>query len=201
MNVPLMEIITIGAIFIGPIVAVVVTRLMDERSAKYVRRHAIFRDLMRTRSAKLSLEHVTALNLIEIEFYDNSNVRNAWQKYMENLSSEAPEERSVDFYGKRDQLFIKLLQEVANQIGLKKVDITDLMTSNYYPQGWANDEVEQRKVRALLIQTLSGMKPLKVRMQDDSQWDGPFPPFTKPEQANQIIDISNQEAVVEGKLR
>jgi hypothetical protein len=199
MNVEIIDIVTIVAIIVGPIAAVIVTRAMDERNAKNVRRHAIFRDLMRTRSAKLSLEHVTALNLVEIEFYENSGVRSAWQKYMENLSSEAPEDRAQDFYGKRDQLFIKLLQEVANQIGLKKVDITDLMTSNYYPQGWANDEVEQRKVRALLIQTLSGMKPLRVRMQDERQWDGPFPPFAKPDATTQLVDLTSQDSIVDSK--
>lgn len=42
------------AIVLGPILAVVVTRLMDDRSAERSRQYQVFRDLMRTRAAKIS---------------------------------------------------------------------------------------------------------------------------------------------------
>jgi hypothetical protein len=193
---PVNEILTLFAIFVSPIIAVVVTRFMDDRSEKKRRQHQIFRDLMRTRAAKISQEHVTALNLIEIEFHDCDKVRAAWQKYMENLSSELPIDvnSQSSFLVRRDQLFIKLMQEVANQIGFKKVDITDLMTSNYYPRGWANEEDEQRQLRQLLIQVLSGSRMLPVKVTDPSQWNGPFPPFS------QVNSSKNGSLVSENQL-
>lgn len=173
------EILTLIAIVGGPIAAVVITRMMDNRTARYSRRYSIFGDLIRTRSAKLSPEHVSALNLVEIEFSQSAKVKAAWDRYMENLSSETPNDQSAfnNFILRRDQLFIKLVQEIANDIGYKNVDMTDMMTANYYPRGWQTAEEEQRQLRQLLIGVLSGAKPIPVRLQDPTQWNGPFPPF------------------------
>lgn len=175
-----MEWLTLFAIVIGPIAAVIITRLMDARSEKSGRRHQIFRDLMRTRSAKISHEHVTALNLVEIEFYQDGDVKSAWKAYMDNLSESSPTnpDRQKAFFDKRDQLFLKLMQTIANRIGFKKIDITDIMSLNYYPQGWVNDEEEQKQLRSLLIQTFSGLRPIPIKYVDNSKWNGPYPPLT-----------------------
>lgn len=169
---------TIAAILLGPIAAVVVTRWMDDRSATRLRRYGVFRDLMRTRAAKISPPHVDALNLVEIEFHQFPTVKSAWQRYMDNLFTTAPTDagEQSNFFVRREQLFIKLVQEVAKTVGLKSVDITDVMTNNYYPQGWQNEQQEQQQVRQLLIQALSGTKPLSVRIFNPQEWSGPYPP-------------------------
>ena len=175
--------INLLAIVVGPIAAVVVTRFMDDRSSEKTRHYQIFRDLMRTRAAKISPPHVDALNLVEIEFHNVPQVKEAWQKYMENLFAATPAESAAqsNFYLRREQLFIKLIQEVAKKIGLKSVDITDVMTNNYYPMGWQNEQQEQEQARKLLIAVMSGSKPLVVKMQDQTQWAGPYPPaITRP---------------------
>jgi hypothetical protein len=179
MIVGLVDILTLIAIVVGPIAAVVVTRLMDTRAARYSRKYQVFGDLIRTRAAKISHEHVNALNLVEIEFNRSQRVKAAWDRYMENLSSDFPVDQSSfnNFILRRDQLFIKLVQEIANDIGYKHVDMTDMMTNNYYPKGWQNAEDEQRQLRQLLIAVFSGVRPIPVKMQDNSQWNGPFPPF------------------------
>lgn len=166
------------AILVGPIVAVLITRWMDDRSKTYARRYDVFRDLMRTRAAKLSPAHVDALNLVEIEFHRFPNVKLAWQRYMENLFAGTPVDANEqsNFFVRREQLFIKLIQEVANTVGLRSVDITDVMTNNYYPIGWQTEQQEQQQVRQLLIQTLAGTKPLTVKIFDNSSWSGPYPP-------------------------
>lgn len=182
MNVSMFDVLTLIAILIGPIAAVVVTRQLDNRNATYARRYQVFRDLVRTRSAKLSPEHVNALNLVEIEFSQYTRVKGSWSRYMDSLSSRVPmtEATSNDHLLRRDQLFIKLVQDIANVLGMRHVDITDVMTTNYYPQGWQTDEEEQRQLRQLLISFLSGNHPIPVRLHDTSQWNGPFPPLLRP---------------------
>lgn len=167
------------AIILGPILAVIITRLMDNRSAERARQYQVFRDLMRTRAAKISPAHVEALNLVEIEFQGISKVRDAWQRYLENLSATVPADSAAqsNFFLRRDQLFIKLVQEVANGAGLKSVDITDAITNNYYPMGWNNEQQEQEQARRLLIAVMSGTKSISVKIQDDTKWSGPFPPL------------------------
>ena len=167
-------------------VAVVVTRLMDNRSAAEFRRYQVFRDLMRTRAAKLSPAHVDALNLVEIEFNKFHRVSEAWHRYMENLAAANPldENERSNFYVRREQLFIKLVQEVAKESGLRTVDITDVMTSNYYPVGWQTEQQEQQQIRQLLIQVLAGNRGLSIKPFDNTRWAGPYPPAVPPGSAS-----------------
>jgi hypothetical protein len=171
----------LGAIVIGPIAAVVITRLMDNRQAVQNRRYQVFRDLMRTRAAKLSPEHVAALNLVEIEFQEFPEVNAAWHNYMENLATNIPVSgpEHEHFFVRREQLFIKLLQVVSRRAGIS-VDITDAMLTNYYPVGWQTEQQEQQMIRQGLIQVLSGTKPLIVKEVDPTEWSGPFPPAIQP---------------------
>lgn len=187
-----MEWLTLLALVAGPVLAVFVTRYIDDRKERIRRRHEVFRDLMRTRSAKISLEHVTALNLVEFEFYSDKEVRLAWKNYMDTLSADFPADpaKQEGVLAKRNQLFIKLLQNIANHIGFKKIDVTDLMSLNYYPQGWVNDEDEQRQLRGLLVQTFSGLRPIQVKVNDSTKWSGPYPPFTMPEGPAEVPPLS-----------
>lgn len=176
------DILSIVAIIFGPVVAVVITRLMDDRNAAKGRRYQVFRDLMRTRAAKLSPAHVDALNLVEIEFNKFPRVTGAWHRYMENLAAANPidENERSNFNVRREQLFIKLIQEVAKQSGLRTVDITDVMTSNYYPVGWQTEQQEQQQIRQSLIQVLAGNRPLSIKAFDNTKWAGPYPPAVPP---------------------
>ena len=65
----LVLIATIVAIFLGPIRAVRITRKNDAEKAKRDRRYNIFHNLMRTRRIHLAPDRVTALNLVQLEFY------------------------------------------------------------------------------------------------------------------------------------
>ena len=69
------EIVTIVALVTGPVLAVLIARWMEYRRTRYERRMDIFRTLMRTRRSRLFLDHVSALNLVEIEFRDDNNVK------------------------------------------------------------------------------------------------------------------------------
>src|SRR3984893_9263784 len=75
----------LGATFLGPIFAVLLTRYIDWKREAKNRRLYIFRTLMATRRAQLTTEHVTALNLIEIDFHGEQQILKAWKEYFENL--------------------------------------------------------------------------------------------------------------------
>ena len=61
------EILTVIALVAGPVIAVITSRCIDTFRAKRDRRMDIFRTLMRTRRSTLSVDHVGALNLVEID--------------------------------------------------------------------------------------------------------------------------------------
>ncbi|MCZ8086935.1 MAG: hypothetical protein O9257_06355 [Brevundimonas sp.] len=71
LNITISDWAIVAATLTSPIIAVIVTRLMDDRRSKRDRRWAIFETLMLTRRTPLSLDHVMALNRVEIEFADN----------------------------------------------------------------------------------------------------------------------------------
>jgi hypothetical protein len=65
------DILTICALILGPILAVQIQKFIDRAKESRSRRLWVFKTLMATRHATLSIDHVSALNRIDLEFPDN----------------------------------------------------------------------------------------------------------------------------------
>lgn len=167
------------AAVIGPVVAVWITRLSDSRKEVQGRRMEIFRTLMRTRKMPVHFDHVGALNLIEIEFAKDQKVISAWKEYLRNLGerlpSEAGDEAHAALYKRRENLLTKLIYEIS-QVLKFKVEQLDILEGNYLPQGWNDDDWEQRVTRKALIEVLSSRRPILFQPYTPSQGTGPYPP-------------------------
>lgn len=87
---------TIIAVLVGPILAVLITRFIDDQRASKARRMEIFRTLMRTRKTPIHFEHVGAINLVEIEFANETSVVQAWKNYLNNLGERIADTASQD---------------------------------------------------------------------------------------------------------
>jgi len=59
------------AVFLGPIIAVQLTRYLDDQKEVRARKLNIFTTLMATRAYNLSWSHLEALNRIDLEFDRN----------------------------------------------------------------------------------------------------------------------------------
>lgn len=139
---------------VAVVAAVFITNMLNRREQRRESKIDIFRTLMLTRVNKLSQEHVSALNAIEIEFNDCKIVMEAWNKYFENLSSDSTPE-------KRNRLFAKLVAEIAKTLNMR-IEQLDILNENYLPQGWINDLEEQRLLRQLLIGLLNPNSSAKI---------------------------------------
>ncbi|MCG0019452.1 DUF6680 family protein [Vibrio parahaemolyticus] len=64
--------ITIGAVIIGPILAVQAQKIIENITERKRRKLQLFHTLMETRATRLSGAHVSALNMIDLEFYGKS---------------------------------------------------------------------------------------------------------------------------------
>ena len=62
-----MEWITLTAILVGPVFAILVSRRLEHLRDQRTRKMDVFRTLMRTRRTPIHTDHVGALNLVEIE--------------------------------------------------------------------------------------------------------------------------------------
>ncbi|WP_455373784.1 DUF6680 family protein [Limibacillus halophilus] len=170
---------TIVAVLVGPILAVFVSKFNDDRRAAYFRRVDIFKTLMRTRRMPIHYDHVGALNLVEVEFDKYPQVINAWKKYLSNLSEKTPDineqDRRESFLKKRNNLLIRLISEIAKSLKIK-VEQLDILEGNYVPQGWEDEQWEQRVARMHLISVLSGKSPIYVNAFQKNHLSNPYPP-------------------------
>ncbi len=165
-------IVSVAAILLGPILAVFVTRYVDGYRAAKERRLNIFRTLMRTRLTPVQLEHVGALNLVELEFISYPEVINAWRAYLESLAAQNTPDGEVQV--KRARQLTVLLSKMADSLGIKVSQI-EILNGNYLPQGWVDDDQQQRVIRMLLTSVLSGRTALHVTP-DVRPESSPFPP-------------------------
>jgi hypothetical protein len=169
---------TIVAIVVGPIVAVRIS-LRHEHSRELTRRkYKTFHNLMMTRRATLSAEHVLALNVIQTEFHDDARVIDAYKKYIDNLAGPKLPPNSDDetvrrFLEARDDVFNEMMYEIGRHLGFS-FDKRELSKYSYAPQGWSNVENEQHALRSLALDLLQGKRPL------------PVAPFQAPPAANKF---------------
>src|SRR5262245_16724018 len=155
---------TVFAIVWGPIKAVQITRDNDEKREKRRRQFEVFHALMKTRRFVLAPDHVMALNLVQVEFYDHFRIDSAYRTYMAFLSSRFPDANDPQaerFHEQRNDALYDLLHAIADELGYH-YDKRDLQRLAYGPLGWENDETQQRAMRNLLIDVLSGNKPMPV---------------------------------------
>lgn len=171
-------ILTVAAIIMGPIIAVRITRGSDKRKSETDRKYQILSDLMRTRRARLDPLHVSALNLVELEFYGQSSVCVAYREYVKHLNSTWPAGgESLDRHSQNgDDLFSELLYEIANNLGFK-FDKRDLSRLGYMPVGlgehYDNINANARHLREIL----EGKRPLNIANFVESK--DIFPPSPK----------------------
>lgn len=85
----LTEILTITATALSPVIAVQVTRYLDDRNEVRGRKLQVFKTLMATRALNLSPAHVEVLNRIDLEFSPKVRsekvVLDVWQQYLDHL--------------------------------------------------------------------------------------------------------------------
>ena len=155
----------IFAILVGPIIGVVIARKLEDWKQKRQQRVAVLASLLRTSqgSARLSAEHVGALNLIRLTFHGEKAVIDAYQRYMEHLNSPRPltQNEMAASAQKGKERFLDLLAALANALGYH-FDKTNLENSSYAPQGWQDDNIAQRENMGLLAKLLKGESYLWV---------------------------------------
>lgn len=149
------------ATLMGPVLAVMVTRYIDEARAQKARQLEIFRAMMRTRNAALFPDHVNALNQVEIEFHRVLDVMTAHREMMRFMNTPSPPDER---WGQRHRSYLtKLLSAMAKELGYDFEQL-DVLEGGYYPSGWGQAEEQQLGIRLGLIELLSGKRTLPVHV-------------------------------------
>ena len=146
-------------VFVAPFFAVWAQRRIQKSEEVRSRKKNLFETLMATRQDRLSLEHVKALNMIDIVFSSKNSkektVVDAWRIYHDALVHVPPgyyEDQTVQsrHHSKRDDLFIDLLYQMGIflQYDFSKVDIKN---HAYSPNAYIDDEELDRSAKLAVI--------------------------------------------------
>ncbi len=164
------------AVIASPIIALAISRSIEKSRERSQRRYDVFCDLMKTRVTRLDPTHVSALNLVELEFYDNELVRVAYRNYIRHLSSPMPVVDQQDrYFDARAELFADMMKEMGSALGFH-FDKQELTRLGYAPQGWEDDQASRQRNAALLSKVLNGEQPLTITQ----FMGGPESPFPEP---------------------
>lgn len=204
--------ILVGATVAGPVLAVQAQKWVERAREATNRRVIVFTTLMATRQSRISMEHVRALNSIDLAFYGrrvlgvtmrgskSQAVLDAWHDYHAHLcvSYERRPKNDAelrDWTGRGDELFTNLLERLATATNFK-FDRQQLKAGSYSPEAHGTVELEQQAVRKLALDVMSGQRPLAM---DVKSW--PIDPTAAEQQRNGQEELLQNQRELLGSLR
>ena len=156
--------ISILAIILGPILAVQASEWLQRRREARSRKVSIFKTLMATRASGLNYNHVEALNLIEVEFNEEKEVKAAWKAYLDHLNEKNLS--NENWASKKNDLFLDMLFLMGKKLGYD-FDRTDIKNLAYFPIGHSDFEQDQFAIRKGLMEIVARKNPLPVTIVSD----------------------------------
>lgn len=163
----LTNVLMIVAILVAPLAALQVQKWLDTSRSITDQRKDIFHILMATRLARLSPDHVNALNRIDLNFRKVAAVESAWRDYRKHLNEvlpvEAEKEQHAAWNATSDQLFTNLLFEMSSSLkyGFER---DYLWSTAYRPRAYQLDQHLQDTVRLGMFHLFSNNYALPIRL-------------------------------------
>lgn len=159
----LTDVLMILATAVSPLIAVQVTRYLDDRNEVQGRKLQVFKTLMATRAYTLAAAHVEALNRIDLEFSSKRPAEKAvldvWQQYLDHLGDKNLE---IQAWGnKRVDLLVDLLHAMGKALGYD-FNKTQIKNGTYAPVAHGRIESEQERVRQMTLELLEGKRVLPM---------------------------------------
>ncbi len=165
-TVKLTDILTIVAILIGPIAALMIQRSLDT-SRRIKRQKDLFRVLWATRGlpGRLEHRHVEALNMVGLDFANKSNVVDAWKEYLDMLNTQEPTEEAQrqQFYRDRDGKFIGLIFSMTQTLGYEATRL-EVQKQYYSPLAHGTWAEQETILREGVTKLFKDDKPIPIRI-------------------------------------
>ena len=134
------DILNLIAIIIIIIVGVLIKENKKYRAEIRKDKMHIFKVLMTSRIYGWTQESVHCLNIIDIVFSDDENVRNAWKDLYDKYCVQNPDETQLK---KIQNAQYKLLDTMANSLGYKDKVTWETIQNPYIPEGMRRQQQEQ----------------------------------------------------------
>lgn len=167
------------ATIVGPLSAVFITRWSDIRRERRNRLLYVYRTLMATRRSAISQDHVSAINLVEVEFHGVKPVIEAWSAYLTHLNTPTPSGATNDqlaaWNDRRAELLALLLVKIAAHLGISKGEI-EILHGGYAPQAWLTREQRADSIQDFAVRLSQGQAILPITVSQQPPPSNPYPP-------------------------
>ena len=131
------EWLTLIAILVGPVVAVIVTLATEARRRTREQQAQTLRMLLSTRHLPSDPAYSTAINMIPIDFNRESGVMAAWNNYITSIrfrsTPEGADAHQQDIITKQTKLIFQMTKSLDY-----KLDETDIQSTAYAAEGFIN---------------------------------------------------------------
>ena len=152
------ELIKVIAIFTSPFFAVFIGRKLEDRANRRKDKMEIFKTLMiariTVRNYGWTNESVRALNIIDIVFADDKNVRQAWKDLYDKYcisNPSATEQKQIE------NAMYKLIESIGVSLGYKDKITWETIQKPYMPEGMKQQLDNQNTYQQLALSILGSM--------------------------------------------
>ena len=148
------------AVLLSPFLAVYGQTFLNERKEKKEQKLWVFRTLMATRGDKISLDHVRALNSIDLLFSDSKkdkDIINKWKEYLDHLCKDLTGKDTTyinNWSEKNDDYLADLLSSMANSLKYS-FDKVQIKKGIYFPTAHGEINIENQIIRKGLVNIFS----------------------------------------------
>lgn len=157
----LKDIVTVSAIVIGPVVAVIITLAWQNRKEKRDAKIRVFSTLMAYRKSLTGIikqEYVNSLNLIDVVFSDSPKVVGLWHEYFALLQRYKPSPQELEGQSHK---YIELMTAMAEELGFANLQQID-MEKFYTPIAHGLEAESNAALRAELLRVLENTERFVV---------------------------------------
>lgn len=168
-SIRLTDVLMVLATMVSPFIAVQASEKLRANAAAKDAREKVFHTLISTRGARLTPDHVAALNRIDLVFPAAafSGVSDAWNLYMRHLSRGRAEMEQAGeaHFTEGNRLFMALLKAMSAALDIPFSD-TALQHNAYYPQGYIHNEQQAYLLRDAALLVLKGEQAISIKPAD-----------------------------------
>jgi hypothetical protein len=136
----LTEGLTIAGLVFGPIAAVVVSLIAEDRRQTHARRMNVLRTLMLARSNAGDPAFNSAVNMVPMEFANDQDVMQAWEAYIDSTARPLPEGEAAQnaMYQEWGAKLEELCRALLLALGYKSRHTAKLARTHYASGAFAN---------------------------------------------------------------
>lgn len=160
------EVSNLVALIVIPIAAVLIGQHLQNRAEKRKDKMRIFKTLMTARIYGWTVDSVHALNVIDVVFADDKQVRAAWKDLNDKYHVSNPDQQHLI---KIQFAQYKLLETIANSLGYKNKITWETIQNPYIPDALFMQLEAQKESQQAYSEIITGMRKM---MPTDKSEDG-----------------------------